>query len=82
MDADGVDVARIYWHQNPDGHYAAIARLIAAAPLLLDTLTRIQWDGRWRNVSDEGFCPWCGNHEMQGHESDCIIGVALATAQG
>jgi hypothetical protein len=62
------------------GDPEADARLMAAAPLLLDVLQDLEWI--WEE-SEQGFCcPVCGHrHELE-HVDDCELAAALVAARG
>jgi hypothetical protein len=55
----------------------ANARLIAAAPALLEALEAVEWEGTPRGTSYGCFCMCCGNPEEDGHERSCKLGNAL-----
>jgi hypothetical protein len=56
----------------------ANARLIAAAPDMLDVLTAIEW----RDCSCGPECPQCFNFQKVGHRPECKLAAALRKARG
>ena len=59
------------------------ARLIAAAPDLLDVLEFIQWSSKhWEDGVNHACCPWCDEPVENGHLTDCRIAAAIAKARG
>ena len=55
------------------------AALIAAAPEMLDALKSVEW-GYGNFGSAE--CPECRAQKADGHDDDCVLGAAIATAEG
>lgn len=58
---------------------AANARVLVAAPYLLAALLELQFS------APGGRCPRClaeGTRERGGHDTSCIVGVAIAKATG
>ena len=53
----------------------ANAHLIAAAPEMYEALKDVEW-------SHHGECPQCGRSQSLGHQPRCILGNALAKAEG
>ncbi len=83
---DGEIICTLHWYPKPkdaDGRIGtyrdANARLIAAAPELLEALRSIQWGG---NVDGFPACPSCGRDNEEGHSPVCRISLALAKAKG
>jgi hypothetical protein len=57
----------------------ANARLIAAAPALLEALEAVEFV----YISPLGtFCPECRERKKDGHKDDCLIGNALKMVRG
>jgi hypothetical protein len=65
-----------------------MARLIAAAPQLLEALGEVQWSASYLRGDDfdsdwnQEVCPICGSHELEGHEKDCKLKAALVAVKG
>jgi hypothetical protein len=55
-------------------------RLIAAAPLMLAELRRLEWDegADWAHQQ----CPNCRNTRLAGHAKSCTLAAALRAAGG
>lgn len=49
--------------------------LMAAAPELLQALKWVEW-------SNCGFCPQCTHGPVIGHAPKCVVGMAIAKAEG
>lgn len=55
------------------------ARLIAAAPELLEACKAAEWGGYDTQV-DLRYCPVCAGSERTGHTGDCALSAAIARA--
>lgn len=59
------------------------AKLIAAAPDLLEVLWEIEWKISLNEFVDGDYvcrCPYCGEAEKDGHADDCLLDLALNKA--
>ncbi len=56
----------------------ANARLIAAAPLMLKELQRVEWLGN----EDFTMCPNCWRYQWNGHATDCTLDATIKAATG
>ncbi len=54
----------------------SVARLIAAAPLMLEALEAVEWGQHF------GYCPGCLEEKKLGHEKGCKVAAALKAARG
>jgi hypothetical protein len=89
IDAEKLRVCEMVWSaskydDNSEMMYAN-ARLIAAAPDLLNTLERLQWAGLQKWPSDGMYhhvCPECERSPGEGHKEDCPIGIVMKNATG
>jgi hypothetical protein len=58
----------------------ANARLMAAAPLMLEALRAVEWIRD--SYAKVDVCPWCMGTRLRGHRPDCHRQAALAAAEG
>lgn len=78
-----------------DGEGLANARLVAAAPDLLEALSMVEWANyttcdndcvRWHRENKKdcaGYhCPCCENGSRRGHSEDCYLNTAIKKAVG
>jgi hypothetical protein len=56
--------------------HARRAHLVAAAPLLLAELRRLEW-GVMGSDGAADCCPACDNDRVEGHAPDCTLAAAL-----
>lgn len=62
----------------------ANARLIAAAPDLLEALRAVEWSGESHDEDGDPVdaCPWCGSVVGDAHDAKCKVAAAIAKAEG
>jgi hypothetical protein len=81
---DGDMVAMVYGNLGLDGDPMATARLMAAAPALLEALEAVEWVPDFNIVlGDETYfyCVDCRMPKSVGHSSNCKLGNALKLAK-
>jgi hypothetical protein len=64
------------WRDSADSD--AFARLLAAAPEMLDVILAVEWVGKFSHE----YCPWCANPRQVGHRNDCARRVLLEQIAG
>ena len=75
-DRPSIGIAKVITHTK---EFPANARLIAAAPDLLEALKSIEWI----TANCPAFCPDCGHDRAAGHHSKyCQLAAAIAKAEG
>ena len=75
--ADGREIADVI---GCDGMTTDNARLIAAAPKLLEACKNIEWI-HIAFSDDDLICPCCWRTKDEGHKLDCQLQAALAAAE-
>jgi len=69
-----------YGYSKTGDELLSNARLIAAAPDLLAALKSVEWSCGIRE--DGCCCRYCGTQDDSGHTPACIVGNAIAAAEG
>jgi hypothetical protein len=76
---DWGDSAEMVYGHIPIEEGDANARLIAAAPDLLEALKCVEWV---MSGSGPRFCSDCGHDRSRGHAKGCSVAAAIAKAEG
>jgi hypothetical protein len=72
-------VANNVYISGPRIERQANARLIAAAPEMLEALKKVEWFGK--RIDEQPFCPDCGNYKSYGHMTGCELDAAIRKAE-